>query len=177
MLSYSWVINVTELARVNELRRRIDELLLELERQNILQFDLRFRQQLEPWEQPLSDAGLRSGRATTTERTVILVTTSGGGSTGADAINEVVEQLAALPDNSEKLSTADGDEHHLFVWIDHSAPMLSAALGSPWPPESAPTVPDHVDVVWVADGPWSDVDRATRHLWRVRPPEAWEVLI
>lgn len=103
---------------------------------------------------------------------LILVGTVGpGGAPDAAVINEMAEREAAA--NVVKLSRASADERHLFVWVPWSDTEGQAALSLSNPPETAPTLPSGVDVVWA--GLWLPGPSVpTSVLWRVRPPSPWE---
>jgi hypothetical protein len=87
-----------------------------------------------------------------------------------EKVNALVVERAQP--KAAKLAKANADETHLFVWLDGTQPGAELATATGPPPESAPAVPSEIDVVWLATPPVNDA----RLVWRVRPPDGWEVL-
>ena len=73
--------------------------------------------------------------------------------------------------NVAKLRAAAAHKRHLFVWMNEDATELEMFAQSP--PDSAPSLPDGVDVVWAATrGNCALFER----LWRLCPPDGWEAI-
>jgi hypothetical protein len=105
--------------------------------------------------------------------TARLLSSLGSGRTGsADSLNGIVEGCAAK--KAKKLRAAAGDEKHLLIWLraeaDETVELATATLASPGAP---PTLPEGIDIVWVAMG---DPDPAapTLGVLRVQPPTGWQ---
>jgi hypothetical protein len=91
---------------------------------------------------------------------------------GSDAgqLNALVVERAET--KVDKLRATDADERHLFVWVDSSHPAAEMAFSLLAPPP-APTIPEGIDVVWLAEPiSWPGGVR----IWRLEPPGQWEVI-
>jgi hypothetical protein len=117
-----------------------------------------------------ADRATRLEPPKTGETPLVMAFVRGGVSGSTAAINEAVEDCAEK--KVEKLRAAQGIEKHLFIWIPQAAAGIELAMATLGTPASAPTLPQGIDVVWMAYG----VGVAPRHLWRVRPPGGWEQL-
>lgn len=93
-----------------------------------------------------------------------------GGSTAADVAVAVAEHHGNLPDNQTKLGTADGDERHLFIWVESDHHQVVAAMGLGVLPERPPALPDQIDVVWLATA------LRPSHVWRHARGAGWQDL-
>ena len=101
--------------------------------------------------------------------------TSDGSGVTSQTINSIVEREAIA--NVAKLKAYPCIERHLFVWIDGTEAEGQASVSGVFdgPPSIPPELPPGIDVVWGAlwtPGPTVP----TSILWRVRPPDGWEVL-
>jgi hypothetical protein len=117
-----------------------------------------------------ADRATRLEPPKTGEAPLVMASVHGGISGSTAAINEAVEDCAKK--KVEKLRAAQGIEKHLFIWIPQAAAGIELAMATLGTLASAPTLPEGVDVVWMAYG----VGVVPRHLWRVRPPGGWEQL-
>jgi hypothetical protein len=81
-----------------------------------------------------------------------------------DAVNRLAAEHAAK--NVKKLLVALADERHLFIWMEEDDAKLAMETGPP--PSTTPTLPQGIDVVWVAT--------TSGHLWRLHSPGDWEEL-
>jgi hypothetical protein len=127
----------------------------------------------------LKALGVRSGSPIDTMKgaraSIVVGTVGPSGWTDGRSINAAVEKAAL--DNAEKLSLANADEHHLFVWIDSTDNAGEAAMVTFSIPDQGPQLPDAVDVVWVAL--WMrDINALTNvhSLWRTNQGGLWEVV-
>jgi hypothetical protein len=104
----------------------------------------------------------------------LLSSVGAGRSAGVGSLNGIVERCAAK--KVGKLRAADGDQKHLFIWLRAAAyeevELATATLASP---DSPPTLPAGIDVVWVATGPTTQ-DALFGQLWRLEPPGGWETI-
>ncbi len=107
------------------------------------------------------------------ETALVMASVHGGISSDFDLLNAAVAECAAA--KAAKLAAAEGSERHLFVWIRPSAPGVELAMATLPPPEETPTMPEGLDVVWVATGPTTP-GALFGQLWRLRPPGGWEML-
>ena len=90
-------------------------------------------------------------------------------------INACVEAEAKA--NAEKLQSAEADERHIFIWLDSSMDDVELAFSTGELPDDPPTLPDRVDVAWLATAKWRTADElGVKRLARVRPPAGWELL-
>ncbi len=105
------------------------------------------------------------------ETALVMASLHGGASSNFDLLNELVAECARA--KAEKLAAATGDERHLFVWMRSSVADAELAMATLPPPESTPTLPEGIDVVWVATGP-EHPDALCGRLWRLEPPGRWE---
>jgi hypothetical protein len=53
--------------------------------------------------------------------------------------------------------------------VSRTHPAANLAFTSEPPPDTAPTVPSEIDVVWLAD-------IHPERVWRLRPPDGWQDL-
>lgn len=71
---------------------------------------------------------------------------SGSAGSDFDVLNRLVADC--IERKLDKLTRAEADEHHLFVWVRHTGAWM-AMTDLPPPPE-APAVPPTIDMVWAA---------------------------
>jgi hypothetical protein len=100
----------------------------------------------------------------------LFVTITGGFTADIGRVNDLIIERASP--KLEKLVRAEAAERHLFVWLDGTQPEAELAVALGPPPATAPAVPSRIDVVWLATPPLTEPQR----LWRVRPPNRWQVL-
>jgi hypothetical protein len=88
-------------------------------------------------------------------------------------VRQSAELEAHKTDNIAKLTSSGVDERHLFVWIDSRNSLPWNDLDHSALPNRPPTLPSAVTTLWVGA-----VDSRDRTIaWRVRPPDAWEMLV
>jgi hypothetical protein len=165
---------------IKKLRRNIERLLSALDVQGVDSFDTFLEQSRPPNAvraevMELGKLGVARGRAvpglSSEGVPLVIAGSSGGFTTAPEEINEVVSAEAA--NNVEKLRRARGNERHLFIWIHPTSGGAELNLWQGNVPRTSPELPPGVDVAGIARFP--EEARVT-HLWRVRPPDAWEVL-
>lgn len=114
-------------------------------------------------------------RAKAPGKAMVLNSIHGGHGSNANEMNELVEINAMA--NIEKLRDAEGDEKHLFVWIDSSRPEAELAMHLGQMPFGSPTLPEGLNTVWV--GSWGTVGigkAGFERLLRIQPSGEWEML-
>ena len=183
VLRYDWVVDMIQHYDVREVHRRFPGLLAVVEAAEVETFNLKHRTASGPAEEALlqlrtmgAQLLYRLKEASDGGGRIILGAASVAGSTAADVLVEVAERYANLPDNARKLATAEADECDLFIWVESAHHQAVAAMAFEVLPERVPTLPDHVDAVWLAtayDAP--QVWRYVRRLgwqdlgtWRLR---------
>jgi len=97
-----------------------------------------------------ADRATRLEPPKTGEAPLVMASVHGGISGSTAAINEAVEDCAEK--KVEKLRAAQGIEKHLFIWIPQAAAGIELAMATLGTPASAPTLPEGIDVVWMAYG-------------------------
>ena len=105
------------------------------------------------------------------ETALVMASLHGGAGSNFDLLNDLVAGRAAA--KAKKLDSATGDERHLLVWMRPSVADAELAMATLRPPESTPTLPDVINVVWVATEPTRQ-DALFGLLWRLEPPGGWE---
>jgi len=104
------------------------------------------------------------------ETPLLLFSGHGGVGGNPEQVNALVEERAGA--KAEKLLASGADERHLFVWIDSSYPDAELGMATMPPPDTSPSLPAGIDVVWAATGGMTN-DLFGR-LWRLKPPGGWE---
>jgi hypothetical protein len=120
-----------------------------------------------------ADRATRLGAPKPGETALVMPSLHGGAASNFDLLNDLVAGCAEA--KAKKLAVASGDERHLFVWMRPSVADAELAMATLPPPERTPTLPDEIDVVWVATAPTSTEARFGL-LWRVEPSGGWEDL-
>lgn len=176
-LRWNWVVNIAGHGHdVREIHRRIPALLAVLEEAGIETAHLREDPPPGPAQAALE--GLRSLHARLVYRhtdatdgagRVILGEASVAGATSPQVVVQAAEHQGNMADNSGKLASAEADERHLFIWVE-SHPHVAAAMASDVLPGQAPTLPEHIDVVWLATA------TSPSQVWRHVRGEGWQDL-
>ncbi len=107
------------------------------------------------------------------ETALVMASLHGGAGSNFDLFNDLVAECARA--KAEKLAAATGEERHLFIWMRPSVSDAELAMATLPPPDSTPTLPDGVDVVWVATGPTTQ-NALFGQLWRLEPLGRWETI-
>jgi hypothetical protein len=94
----------------------------------------------------------------------------GGGAYGPAA---ALTAVRTVEDNREKLANSGALEHHLAVYVDHSAPTVRIALQEHEPPAQFLELPTEITCVWM----FTEFSGSDRYVaWRYRAQGAWERL-
>jgi hypothetical protein len=104
------------------------------------------------------------------EGEIIIGDAAVAGSTGPDIVVEVAEHYSHLPDNSSKLESAEGDQRHLFIWVESSRHQTVAMIGEPFMPERSPNLPARVSAVWLVTA------YRPAHIWQFHTELGWRDL-
>lgn len=129
-------------------------------------------------EQALWDVGVKSVVAWGPRRSdpahlPFIVRGGAGGDSGR--MNQLVTREAIA--NVEKLNAADGDERHLFIWLNPSEMAAEMAFSLTPPPDETPQLPAGIDVVWLAGrGTPGHGAIGLSRLLRLAKGRSWEVL-
>jgi hypothetical protein len=118
-----------------------------------------------------ADRATRLGAPEPGETALVMASLHGAAGSNFDQLNALVGERARA--KAEKLAAGAGDERHLFVWMRSSVADAELAMAALPPPESTPTLPKGIDVVWVATGP-ERAGALCGRLWRLEPPGGWE---
>jgi len=179
-LTLSWGLTLMPGTRVNGVRSNAPRYVRLLEEIEVTKFDAtRLSWRTDPEEATLvrsvADLGVRAGMSVNDPPVRIVIGTVGPVDWGgADGLAEVVEKEARA--NAEKLAKANGDERHLFVWLDWTSNQGQAAVYSILNigvPPRVPNLPPSINTVWVS--PIAMKEGGREFLWRVTPPAPWEL--
>ncbi len=100
----------------------------------------------------------------------LFLTISAGVSSDPDQLNEIVLERAEA--KVKKLRETEANERHLIVWMDSSHAEAELAFAT-LPPPTAPTLPEGIDVLWLAEPTgWPNHVK----MWRLRAGGEWEVI-
>jgi hypothetical protein len=106
------------------------------------------------------------------ETPLLLFSGHSGAGGNPEQVNALVEERAGA--KAEKLLASGADERHLVVWIDSSYSDAELGMATMPPPDTSPSLPVGIDVVWAAtDGMTNDL---FERLWRLKPPGGWEAI-
>jgi hypothetical protein len=104
----------------------------------------------------------------------INIGTIGSWCSETSSVHSAVEREAL--NNSEKLTAAEANERHLFLWVDDTDPTSVEELTNFRLPKANPELPVGIDVVWVAL--WMrnvNSQSNTYALWHVTPDLGWKI--
>ncbi|MFI1400721.1 hypothetical protein [Streptomyces sp. NPDC020681] len=92
----------------------------------------------------------------------------------ADAVSPYVDEFLTGPTGRNKIDKlrikGAGKRQHLFIWSDSSHTSIGAALKHGFIPTDAPSVPEHIDYLWL--GSFFSFENV--YTWR--RSEGWQVL-
>lgn len=176
---YNWSITLSTpsrraTTRVRGLAKLADTHLVALENMGVEAFgnNLPLPSEAAPAANALSKLGINQGQrlAWAGEESEICLSTMGAtAKVDRQSLNRIIAEVATA--NAQKLARASVHERHLFVWAPWSDRESESVLMFGPPPEP-PSLPEGVDVIWLAPRqPGPTVP--TTSLWRVRPPEPW----
>jgi len=104
------------------------------------------------------------------ETPLLLFSGHRGAGGNPELVNALVEERARA--KADKLQASGADECHLVVWIDSSYSDAELGMATMTPPETSPTLPEGIDVVWAATS--GTANEPFGRLWRLEPPGVWE---
>jgi hypothetical protein len=81
---------------------------------------------------------------------VLISGTARGGAYGPNSVADIVQDHASRADNAHKLSLADANSRHLFIWINADIGDAVAAMYDPWMPTAMPALPSSIHEIWIA---------------------------
>lgn len=169
LLSGWWEVSLREPANIGVLHTRIFDLIAQLESDGVKSLSLGRKTPSDP----IVDA-LRSLGVTLLYRLhedspgyVNLSPAPDAGSTAPSVLNEIVSDHANRADNAAKLKVDTTDERHLWIWVTTDRASQTAALLMGDAPLAAPSVPSHIDSVWLATA----LDNPT--VWRWSRTGGW----
>lgn len=177
-LAGSWHLSHGPLLKVKALHNEVESLLGVLEAGDVRKFDSDEINALPDDARKavtrLACLGIRRGASIGDfgDAATISFGSSTGGSTAPEVVNAAVEAAAGTKAN--KLAKAIAAEHHLFLWVDSTADQVNASMSFDVLPRVAPAIPDGIDVVWVAPGPYVESGpRLTGRLWKATADGGW----
>jgi hypothetical protein len=165
-LRYHWHVGMGPRYNVKTVRREAPDLLASLEARS---FDMVPNVNDPAWNRDAAFESLRKLGVRLVYRLGAADGVGGGldmgpaplaGATAADVLVDVAERVAWRKGKAAKLSAAQADEGHLFVWVETSQTAAMAAMRSGMMPKRSPDLPADIDAVWLATG--------------VHPPEVWQ---
>jgi hypothetical protein len=158
MCIHDWLVVPLPFANINRIRREVDKFLkaIEVEGRN------EFLAWTDVEESQAVEAIFRELKIEIGE--VINLTTPGieialpmaKGQPDPTIINNIVEAEANKSDNRRKLNAVEGQEKHLFVYLDHATKSIAwAAVRNGELPAAKPTLPPEITHIWMAT--WTGV--------------------
>lgn len=166
--AHDWYVHPRRHADIKNIRKRVDSYLAAIEAEEREQFNAFTDAAKSPAVFAiLKELGIEYGRVVNWKSPGIGIATPGdGGLVDPALVNEAVETEALKADNRRKLSSAEGAEKHLFVYVDHTRHVVWVAVREKAPPAAGPKLPPEITHVWVAtwagDGAWHTVWHARR---------------
>ena len=153
LVTSSWYVHLTQSARVNEVRKKIDAMLAAVEATGVTEFFAPTDSyDNESIKQIWTVLGVEHGRITNWKHGKFICLGSPGQSTCVSATHILLAVNRALSkkDNLRKLSQTDGSKSHLFLWIDSSSYDAWAAMQRRLVPAASPKLPAMTSDIWVA---------------------------
>lgn len=96
-----------------------------------------------------------------------------GGAVGIGLVIAAMQEVAAADDNVQKLASSGTSEHHLAIYVDHSATSVLMALRDFEPPDEVPDLPAEVTDVWIFSETYG-LDQFV--VWRASRDRKWQRL-
>ena len=172
----SWRIFPSRDARINEIRKKSDRYLAEVESAGIERFHW-VRGGPQCVQKICTDLGLLSGSAFSSGESgspmIYISLIGGGGAVGPSDAIDAGEKEARKADNRKKLGAAITDERHLVVYISPMNGLAWVALTDLEPPSTIPDLPREVTQIWlVAESGGGDLFV----VWHGTTTKHWEKL-
>lgn len=169
-----WWVHLRQRARIDRLRKNIDDYLSGVEAEGVGDFfswvDAGTSPAVARIFRDLQVEGAQVVRWNPPGQICIALPSSGGYVNALD-VQRSVEAEAAKHDNRKKLRASGLNERHLFVFIEPTHYLPWKALVSEQPPESAPALPDEITRVWAATASYTPGEFV---LWSAERGQRWE---
>lgn len=151
---YTWMVEPLPSARMNEIRRRIDDYLFRIEMEGFEQFFAPLSYRVPSVSRIYNDLKIEAAsivNRTPPGRILISDPSHEGGIIEAGHVQRAVETEANKPDNRHKLAAAAAcSERHLFVYISARHFLPWVALVDNCTPELPPSLPHAITHAWAA---------------------------
>ncbi|MBI3756985.1 MAG: hypothetical protein HY267_03315 [Deltaproteobacteria bacterium] len=149
---HDWDVYPIRYANINKIRRHVDSYLAAIEAEGREHFHAFMDAVKSPAVYAiLQELGIEYGSVISWKSPGIWIATPGdGGIVDPVLVNEAVEIEAFKADNKRKLSSAEGSEKHLFVYVNSTRHVVWAAVREEAPPVVGPKLPPEITHVWVA---------------------------
>jgi len=173
LAQYDWWVFTSHMANVKRIRRNVDRLLAEVEREGLTEFDINgiganfpavqaLWQELRilhgthmPWDPPG-----QIGIALPSDSAIL----------SADSVTAAAEREAGKLDNRTKLGRSTAQQRHLCVFLDEFAYPADESMKRGLMPSSAPALPQEISHLWVV----TYLGRDSNYLvWRFEEHSGW----
>lgn len=146
-----WIIQLSDKARINKLRRYADQYLREIEILGKDEFYCETDHRTEPVRRIWIELGIEAGHKIRSDKPGIgILPPPSGGHARHEYVWEALHEEATKPDNLYKLRKSTGSERHLFIFIDgHQGPAYVSIRGCE-PPQNAAKLPLDITHIWAA---------------------------
>ena len=146
-----WMVQLGDRARINHVRKNVDNYLSKIELLNIDEFCSEISHRIEPirkiWMELHVDAGWRTKLK---QPGIGIYPPPSGGYADPETVCLAVQMEANKPDNLHKLRESVGSERHLFVFIDGLQGPAYVSIRDKELPQSIPRLPPDITHVWAA---------------------------
>jgi len=168
----SWIVSLSKGARINSVRKQIDQLLSELEHDGIEDFNC-ITDGTQAVQKICAGLGIVRGSVIPLgEPPMILMDTApSGGAVGASSATDAGEAEAWKADIRMKLGKAGTPERHLAVYIDPTNGEAWTALTSLAPPNTVPKLPEEITHLWLFS---SGFEADEFFVWSAKSGETWQ---
>lgn len=172
--SRSWIIFPALGANIPEIRKRVDDLLSQLEQGGIESFYFTDRQLL---GHPIcKELDITSGSVfdASAPPIIMIAFPVSGGAVGPTTATKAAEHEAQKQDNRKKLGIANTGERHLVVYVDVRNGLAWTALTSFTPPSILPTLPVEITHIWLIGHSGNQTEPNEFVVWRADTQTSWQ---